>query len=188
MKNASLALSALALSLATAPSRAPAGPTVDILLLYTPAARANAGGYAGMQAALQSYVAATNTAYANSQVDLAVRLVGSSEVSYSESASFNTDLARLQNPSDGYMDEAAGLRDVRGEERLGSGPVYVRGLGGVAASGDGHYEGRQVGLQLAQHRRCGPAADRGVAARHDDHQLEFGEQARAVVRSARAVA
>ncbi len=142
--NSRLALSTLAISLAgVAAVRLDAGPTVDVLLLYTPAARAYAGGYAGMQAALQSFIAATNTAYANSQVDLTVRLVGSSEVSYTESSSFNTDLVRLQNGSDGYMDEAASLRDAFGADLVGlirrdaaagvAGLAYVGGGDGNAS-------------------------------------------------------
>jgi hypothetical protein len=126
-----------------AASSALAGPTVDVFLLYTPAARAYAGGVAGMNAALQSYVTATNTGYSNSQIDLTLRLVGSSETSYTESSSFNTDLTRLQNASDGFMDEAAGLRDAYGADLVGlirrdsaagvAGLAYVGGGDGNAS-------------------------------------------------------
>ncbi len=102
----------LALPLA---SRA-ANTVVDILVVYTPAARAYAGGTNGMLAAINSHVALANTCYANSDVAVTLRLAAAAEVNYVETGSFNTDLVRLQNGADGYIDEVATLRDAYGAD------------------------------------------------------------------------
>ena len=95
---------------------APGATTVDVFIAYTPAARAYAGGVNGMVAAINSYVALTNTCYTNSDIAITLRLVGTAEVNYTEADSFNTDLTRLQNLTDGYIDEIGTLRDAYGAD------------------------------------------------------------------------
>src|SRR5207247_7686882 len=63
------------------------GSTIDVLVLYTPAARNAAGGTTAMQQQVQLAVALTNTGYLNSGVIQRVRLVESREVNYTESSS-----------------------------------------------------------------------------------------------------
>ena len=61
-------------------------------------------------------IAETNQAYANSGIMPRLNLVHTVVVDYTESGSMITDLGRLQNTSDGYMDELQGLRDDYGAD------------------------------------------------------------------------
>lgn len=87
------------------------GSLVDVLVVYTPAARAAAGGTAGMHSLINLAIAETNTGYSNSVVIQRLRLVGTAEVNLTES-SISTDLRRLTNPSDGFIDNVHTLRDT----------------------------------------------------------------------------
>lgn len=80
----------------------PGGPTnaiIDLLIVYTPAARAGAGGMEGISALIDAAVTEANTAFENSEVRARLRLVHSAEVSYSESGSINEDLDALEDDS-----------------------------------------------------------------------------------------
>jgi peptidyl-Asp metalloendopeptidase len=92
------------------------GSTIDVMVLYTPAARAAAGGATQIQQLIQLGIAETNAGYSNSGVTQRVRLVYSGEVSYTESTEFSTDLDRLSNSGDGFLDEVASLRDTYGAD------------------------------------------------------------------------
>ena len=85
--------------------------TVDLLVVYTEAAKSGAGGQDAINALIESAVSSANTSYGNSEVSLNLRLVGSEEVSYNESGTSSTDITRLQGSTDGYMDEVHTLRD-----------------------------------------------------------------------------
>ena len=89
--------------------------TIDVAVVYTPAAREEAGGTAAIGAVIDLMVAETNQVYAESGVGHRVALVERSEVSYTEVGDFD-DLYRLQDPSDGYMDEVHALRDRTGAD------------------------------------------------------------------------
>jgi len=91
---------------------------VDVLVVYTAEARSAAGGTAAMQSTIAAAVAASNTTYSNSEINAQIRLVGSQEVSYTESGNFNTDLSRLRSTSDGYMDDVHTLRDTYGADMV----------------------------------------------------------------------
>ena len=71
------------------------GSTFDVMVVYTPAARAAAGGTTAMNALINLAVAETNTAYSRSGVIPRLRLVHREEVAYTESGNFSTDLNRL---------------------------------------------------------------------------------------------
>ncbi len=88
------------------------GSLIDVLVVYTPAARAAAGGTSGMLSQINLAVAETNTGYANSNVIQRVRLAGTAEVSYTESGDIGVDLDRVTTPGDGYMDGVPSLRDT----------------------------------------------------------------------------
>jgi len=88
------------------------GSLIDVLVVYTPAARAAAGGTSGMLSQINLAVAETNTGYANSNVVQRMRLAGTAEVSYAESGDISVDLDRITTPGDGYMDGVAALRDA----------------------------------------------------------------------------
>jgi hypothetical protein len=92
------------------------GSVIDVMVVYTPAARIAAGETAAMNALIQLGVDETNQSYANSLVTQRIRLVYKAEVAYTESGDFGTDLNRLTNVSDGYMDEVHSLRDTYGAD------------------------------------------------------------------------
>ena len=93
---------------------------IDVLVVFTEAARRRDGGLAKIRANIDLAVAVTNEAYRVSGVRQRVNLVGALQVDYRESETFgkgvgisnqNEDLRRLKNESDGYMDEVHALRD-----------------------------------------------------------------------------
>ncbi len=88
------------------------GSLIDVMVLYTTAARVGAGGTGAIESLINLGVGETNTAYANSQVIERLRLVHSAEVSYTETGSSSTDLSRLRGTSDGFIDEIHALRDT----------------------------------------------------------------------------
>ena len=90
--------------------------TVDVAVVYTPAAREAAGGAAAIEAVIDLMVAETNQAYAASGVRHRVALAGRAEVQYVETGSSSLDLDRLSEPSDGHLDEAHTLRDRVGAD------------------------------------------------------------------------
>lgn len=96
-------------------SAADDGSMIDVMVMYTPAARISQGGTLPMKSLINLGIAETNTAYANSGVTQRVRLVFAGEVNYTE-ADFATDLARLGGTTDGFMDEVHQLRDLYGAD------------------------------------------------------------------------
>ena len=106
--------------------------TIDVAVLYTPEARATAGGAVAIEAAIDLMVAETNQAYEASGVRRRVTLVARSEVRYTESGSGDLDLRRLAEPSDGHLDEVHALRD-----RVGADLVHLivaeSNVGGIAS-------------------------------------------------------
>jgi hypothetical protein len=85
--------------------------TVDLLVAYTSAAKAKEGGQAAMEALITLGVDSANQAYSNSQIAMQLRLVHMAEVTYTEPGNMNTDLTRLQNTTDGILDQVHQLRD-----------------------------------------------------------------------------
>ena len=95
------------------------GSVIDVLVAYTPSVRQALGGEeTAVQALLDLIVAETNTSYANSDIAQRIRLVHSVEVAYTEAGPSNslTDLTRLANTSDGFLDEVHALRDTYGAD------------------------------------------------------------------------
>jgi hypothetical protein len=82
----------------------------DVLLLYTTAARIGAGSVANMEAQLDLAIADANLAYQSSGISLRIRSAAMIETPYVESNSLQTDLGRLANGGDGFIDEAYLLR------------------------------------------------------------------------------
>jgi hypothetical protein len=85
---------------------------IDVMVVWTPAARAAAGGTTAMQNLVNLAVVETNQSYVNSQMNQRIRLARSQEVSYTESGDFLTDLVRLAGTSDGYIDSVHTLRNT----------------------------------------------------------------------------
>ena len=92
------------------------GETIDIMVLYTPAARIGAGGVAAIESIINSSVATMNTAFLNSNIATEVRLVHTEEVfgrgETGLSSGFTTALNDLKGTTDGYMDNIHQLRDI----------------------------------------------------------------------------
>ena len=92
------------------------GSVIDVAVFYTPAARNQLGGTAQIEAEIDLMMTATNRAYSDSWAIQRVRLVSRGAVDYSESSSVSTDLNRLRESSDGYMDEIHAIRDRDGAD------------------------------------------------------------------------
>lgn len=110
-----------------------AGPssTFDLLAVYTKELRESYGGQAQVEAAIALLVAATNRSYTDSQIDVVCNLVGTLEDAYVESKFSNTDLFRLANTTDGFMDNAHTVRESLGADFV---CLFVNGfdVGGLA--------------------------------------------------------
>ncbi len=107
------------------------GSVIDIMILYTPAARKAQGGRRAMEALIELAVEEANQAFINSEVDSRLRLVYTAEVSYVESGSLALDLGRLRIAGDGHMDEAPSARNMYGADLVNL--VVERGNGcGIA--------------------------------------------------------
>jgi len=106
---------------------------IDVLVLYTPAAAAYAGGEASMRAEVERLFGETNTAFRNSGVS--ARVGGwARPVSYVESQDLSTDLGLLQGSFDGYLDDAHSLRSD-----LGADLVHLLVAFTPTSSSDGSY-------------------------------------------------
>lgn len=92
------------------------GSLFDVLVVYTPAARDEAGGDAAIRARINLGVTETNTAYANSGVIPRLRLVGSELVNYTESGDLYADLQAVTGTSDGQMDTVHARRNALGAD------------------------------------------------------------------------
>jgi hypothetical protein len=84
---------------------------IDVMVLYTALAAANAGGSAGITNLINLGVSETNTSYANSGVAQRIRLVYSAQVPYAEVSGFSTNLTNLRNGS-GALSGVAALRET----------------------------------------------------------------------------
>ena len=84
---------------------------IDVAVFYTGEAREEQGGTDAIKTKIDEIVAATNMAYADSGANQTLNLVHVRETAYPESNSMRTDLGRLQDPSDGYMDDIHATRD-----------------------------------------------------------------------------
>ena len=116
-------------------------------MAYTPATLAMADTQSRLEIGIDLAVASTNQAYARSGLDLSVNLVGVYQVDYAESGSPGDDLDRLQDPSDGFMDDVHTQADALGADLVSlliddhdtiGGIAYVLGTVDVAARTAGY--------------------------------------------------
>jgi hypothetical protein len=115
---------------------------VDVMVVYTPAARAQSGGTSTIVAELTGAINNANLALANAAVTHRFRLVHQQEVTYTESGGMNTTLTRLRNTADGFMDEVGTLREQHKADLVAllsadndfCGVGYLMGPGDVNAS------------------------------------------------------
>ncbi len=92
------------------------GARFDVLVVYTPSAASGAGGIKAMENLIALGISETNVAFGDSAMIPQLRLVHTEQVSYSESGDIQTDVNRLQNPSDGHMDNVHALRNQYGAD------------------------------------------------------------------------
>ncbi len=83
---------------------------IDVAVFYTPYVREAWGGTEEIETRIDLMVAETNQAYMAGGVNQRVRLVAVEEVEYTQS-DVVTDLSRLTNKTDGYMDGIHAVRD-----------------------------------------------------------------------------
>ena len=99
------------------PSTSCSSQVIDVMVVYTAQARTVLGGSdASAQTAIANAVAEMNAANSNSGVIHTFNLVYSDLVSYTESGNASTDLNRLANGSDGYMDIVHTWRNTYGAD------------------------------------------------------------------------
>ncbi len=89
---------------------------VDVMVVYTGAARLNGGGVSGMNSLIDLAIEEANTCYANSEINVRLNLVYRGELSYVETANANTDLSRLATAGDGQLDGVHALRNQYGAD------------------------------------------------------------------------
>ena len=141
--------------------------TVDVAVVYTPAARDEAGGTEAVEAGIDLMIAATNQAFRDSGVSTRVALVARSETRYAETGDAYVDLPRFRVPADGYMDEIHAMR-----ERVGADLVHLivgeTNVGGLAwrpgAFGLSGWPGGAVPHELGHN----------LGLRHDRYEVSTG--------------
>lgn len=100
---------------------------VDVMIVHTTAATAEAGGGIGMVALIDVAVARCNSAFINSDVGIRLRLVRTEEVAYTE-VDNSTDLSNLRH-GNGALSQVAGWRDASGADLVS---LFTTSSGGIA--------------------------------------------------------
>lgn len=107
--------------------------TIDVLVVYTSAARIAWGGVAQSNSFVATAITNFNTALINSGVtNVTINLVYAGEISYAETGNISTDLASFRSSTDGIMDEVHTLRSTYGADLCAlvtSTPTNTCGLG-----------------------------------------------------------
>jgi hypothetical protein len=85
--------------------------TIDLMIVYTPAALNSTGSVGDMRDLLAESVNGANQAFLNSHIPVVLNLVHWSQINYNESGKFEIDLKRLTGRKDGYMDSVHTLRN-----------------------------------------------------------------------------
>jgi hypothetical protein len=81
------------------------------MIVYTPALEKSLGSSQAVQARAQLAISIANATFAASEIKARVRLAHTAKVNYVENADMSVDLWRLADPTDGYMDDVAPLRE-----------------------------------------------------------------------------
>ena len=145
------------------PPQADSGPVIEVLAVYTAAAKAAAGGQAAMESRIQASILSTNQGYAASGISQQVRLVGMEEVNYDETnVPAETDtlyswyyaLYRLtfgrygSDPSNAnFLADARALRETYGADlvfMVASLPSGICGIGWLGGATNEDYLGYSV--------------------------------------------
>lgn len=87
------------------------GSSIDILVVYTPAAASANGGQAGIESKINMALDELNLATSNSLIGTAFNIAHMEEIAFTEFGSMGAQLGDLRDPSDGVLDEVHPLRD-----------------------------------------------------------------------------
>lgn len=88
------------------------GSIIDVLVMYTKAAREDAGGVDEMETLIDLAITETNEGYANSDIKHRVRLAHRAEIDYTVvDRTLSKPLKELAKTNDGIMDDVHKLRD-----------------------------------------------------------------------------
>ncbi|MDG1354948.1 MAG: DUF5011 domain-containing protein, partial [Opitutales bacterium] len=90
------------------------GNLIDLVVVYPEAVRNEAGSTATLEAAVLAAVGDANLCFRNSQINLIARMVHMEEISYTPSGVLSTDLDRLIDKNDTYLDSVHSIRDQYG--------------------------------------------------------------------------
>lgn len=100
---------------------------IDVLIVYTPAAAADLGGQAGMQALIDMTFARANSAFVNSEVGIRLRPVRVEEAAYTET-DISTALSNVQQGT-GALENVPQWRDESGADLVS---LFTTHSGGLA--------------------------------------------------------
>lgn len=90
---------------------------VTAMILYTTEAKTTAGSTNAIESAIYAAIAEANQAFLNSDINMRLELVHLAEVAYAPAPnSVLTDLCRLHDPGDGFLDNVQSLRDTYGAD------------------------------------------------------------------------
>ena len=123
---------------------------VDLMIVYTPAARSQIGGTSAMVAELIGAVNNTNVALATAGVVHRFRLVHYQEIAYAETGDMEVSLRRLTTSGDGYMDTVQALRDLHRADvvSLFTTDMNACGLGWVMTTASSAFERSAYNVSL----------------------------------------
>lgn len=122
---------------------------IAVMVVYTPEAKDWADGEGGMENIIAQAMEDTQLALDNSDTKTAIELVFAAEVDYRESGSSSTDLRRLQNDSDGYMDNVHVWRDRYGADLVAL-LSKTNDMGGISYQLDKIYGDPAYGFSLTR--------------------------------------
>ncbi len=108
------------------------GSTVDLMVYYTAAAEAAAGGQAQIEAEIDAAVLYTNDAFVNSGINTTIRLIRTAAIDYVEVPSAVENLDRLVAIGDGFIDFIHTERDTYGADLVSLWVGNTVDAGGVA--------------------------------------------------------
>lgn len=107
-------------------------PILDVMVVYTADARDEAGSDDAINAEIATAITEGQSALDASQITMQLRLVYTGLINYTESGDFNTDLVRLGNPNDGFLDDAITIRDKYKADIISLWVKSSTGLAGLA--------------------------------------------------------
>lgn len=109
--------------------------TIDVMIMYTAAARAGWGGVAQSNSQIATATTNFNNSLLNSGIqNVTINLVHAGEVDYVESGNISTDLSRFRTQNDGFMDNIHALRTQYGADLcalITATPTSTCGLGNL---------------------------------------------------------